>query len=135
MQEEKLRFLGALSVFQDEHLLARTLKLVLTKEVRSQNLHLPIMRMALNPYGRKLVWPWLKKNWKQIVKKFGVGSPLINRVLGTTSVLYDSKKEPEIRNFFKLNPTLGTEMKLAQTLERLRIYSKFLERTRKEFLN
>ena len=135
MQEEKLRFLGALSVFQDEHLLARTLKLVLTKEVRSQNLHLPIMRMALNPYGRKLVWPWLKKNWKQIVKKFGVGSPLINRVLGTISVLYDSKKEPEIRNFFKLNPTPGTEMKLAQTLERLRIYSKFLERTRKEFLN
>lgn len=134
MQEEKLRFLGALSVFQDEHLLARTLKLVLTKEVRSQNLHLPIMRMSSNPYGRKLVWPWLKKNWKQIVKKFGVGSPLINRVLGTISVLYDSKKEQEIRNFFKLNPTPGTEMKLAQTLERLRIYSKFLERTRKEFL-
>jgi len=135
MQEEKLRFLGALSTFQDERLLARTLKFVLTKEVRSQNLHLPIMRMATNPYGRKLVWPWVKKNWKQIVKKFGVGSPLINRVLGTISAVYDSKKEPEIRRFFKLHPMPGTEMKLAQTLERLRIYSSFLERTRKEFLN
>ena len=135
MQEEKLRFLGALAAFQDERLLARTLKLVLTKEVRSQNLHLPIMRIASNPYGRILVWPWLKKNWKHIVKKFGIGSPLINRVLGTTTALYDGKKEPEIRKFFKLNPTPGTEMKLAQTLERLRIYSKFLERTRKEFLN
>ena len=135
MQEEKLRFLGALSSFQDERLLGRTLKLVLTKEVRSQNLHLPIMRMASNPYGRKLVWPWIKKNWKQIVKKFGVGSPLINRVLGTISVMYDNKKEQEIRRFFKLNPTPGTEMKLAQTLERLGIYSNLLERTRKEFLN
>jgi tricorn protease interacting factor F2/3 len=135
MQEEKLRFLGALAAFQDEHLLARTLKFVLTKEVRSQNLYLPIMRVASNPYGRKLVWPWVKKNWKQLVKKFGVGSPLINRVLGTVSVIYDSKKEQEIRHFFKLNPTPGTEMKLAQTLERLRIYSKFLDRTRKEFLN
>jgi tricorn protease interacting factor F2/3 len=93
------------------------------------------MRVASNPYGRKLVWPWVKKNWKQLVKKFGVGSPLINRVLGTVSVIYDSKKEQEIRHFFKLNPTPGTEMKLAQTLERLRIYSKFLDRTRKEFLN
>lgn len=134
MQEEKLRFLGALSNFHDERLLARTLKFVLTKDVRSQNLHLPIMRVAANPYGRKLVWPWVKKNWKQIVKKFGVGSPLINRVVGTISVVYDSKKEPEIRRFFKLHPAPGTEMKLAQTLERLRIYSKFLERTRKEFL-
>lgn len=135
MQEEKLRFLGALAAFQDEHLLARTLKFVLTKEVRPQNLHLPVMRIASNPFGRRLVWPWVKKNWKQIVKKFGAGSPLINRVLGTISVIYDSKKEPEIRQFFKLNPTPGTEMKLAQTLERLRIYSKFLERAREEFLN
>ena len=135
MQEEKLRFLSALSSFQDEKLLARTLKFVLTKEVRSQNLHLPIMRMASNPYGRKLVWPWVKKNWKKIVKKFGVGSPLINRVVGSITVVHDRKKEPEIRLFFKANPTPGTEMKLAQTLERIRIYSKFLERTRKEFLD
>lgn len=133
MQEEKLRFLGALSTFQDELLLARTLKFALTKEVRSQNLHLPIMRVAANPYGRKLVWPWIKKNWKQIVKKFGVGSPLINRVVGSITIVYDHKKEPEIRHFFKLHPTPGTEMKLAQTLERIRIYSKFLERMRKEF--
>jgi len=133
MQEEKLRFLGALSTFQDKRLLARTLKFVLTKEVRSQNLHLPIMRVAANPYGRKLVWPWVQKNWKQIVKKFGVGSPLINRVVGSIAVVYDNKKEPEIRRFFKMHPTPGTQMKLAQTLERIRIYSKFLERTRKEF--
>ena len=135
MQEEKLRFLGALSSFQDDRLLARSLQFALSKEVRSQNLHLPIMRVAANPYGRNLVWPWVKKNWKQIVEKFGVGSPLINRVVGTVSVVYDSKKEPEIRHFFKQHPAPGTEMKLAQTLERIRIYSKFLERTRKEFLD
>jgi tricorn protease interacting factor F2/3 len=48
-------------------------------------------------------------------------------------VVYDSKKESEIRRFFKQHHTPGTQMKLAQTLERIRIYSKFLERTRKEF--
>ncbi len=133
MQEEKLRFLGALASFQDESFLVRTLKFVLTKEVRSQNLHLPIMRLSTNPYGRRLVWPWVKKNWKQIIGKFGIGSPLINRVVSTVSVMYDSKKEPEIRRFFELHPTPGIEMKLAQTLERMRIYSNFLERTRKEF--
>ncbi|HSB57591.1 MAG TPA: M1 family metallopeptidase [Nitrosopumilaceae archaeon] len=133
MQEEKLRFLGALASFQDESLLMKTLKFVLTKEVRSQNLHLPIMRISSNPYGRKFVWPWIKKNWKQIVSKFGIGSPLINRVVGTVSANYDGKKELEIRRFFELHPTPGIEMKLEQTIERMRIYSNFLERTRKEF--
>ncbi len=133
MQEEKIRFLGALSSFKDEKLLARSLKFALSKEVRSQNLHMSIMRVAGNPYGRKLVWPWVKNNWRQIIKKFGTASPLINRVIGSLSVVYDRKKEPEIKRFFKQNPTPGTEMKLAQTLERIRIYSKFLERTRKEF--
>lgn len=135
MQEEKLRFLGALCSFQDEKLIAKALKFALSKEVRSQHLHIPIMRAAGNPYGRKLVWSWVKKNWKNIVKKFGVGSPLLNRVVGTISVVYDRKKEPEIRQFFKQHPAPGTEMKIAQTLERIRIHSRFLENTRKEFLN
>ncbi|HSD05194.1 MAG TPA: M1 family metallopeptidase [Nitrosopumilaceae archaeon] len=134
MQEEKLRFLGALCSFQDEKLLAKALRFALSRDVRSQHLHLPVMRVAGNPYGRSLVWPWVKKNWKTIVKKFGVGSPLLNRVIGSTSAVYDGKKESEIRQFFKKHPTPGTEMKLAQTLERIRIHSKFLNGARKEFL-
>ena len=133
MQEEKLRFLGALCSFQDENLLAKSLQFALSKEVRSQNFHVPVMRVSGNPYGRKLIWPWIKKNWKKIVKKFGVGSPLINRVIATIGVVYDSRKESEIRKFFLQHTTPGTEMKLAQTLERIRIHSKFLDRTRKEF--
>ena len=34
-------------------------------EVRSQNMQLPIMKIAANPYGEEILWPWLKKNWAE----------------------------------------------------------------------
>ena len=132
-QEEKIRFLGALSSFKDEKLLLESLKFSLSKEVRSQDMRTPIARVANNPYGKDLVWPWMKKNWKVIIGKFGTGSPLLNRIIGNISVVSDRQKEREIMTFFRTNKVPGTEMKLAQTLERIRINSKFLERTRQEF--
>lgn len=132
-QEEKLRFLGALCSFKDEKLLTMALDFSQSKEVRSQNMHMPIMRTAANPYGKPILWPWLKKNWKSIRKKVGPGSPLLNRIVSSISAVSDSSKEQEIRQFFKWNPTPGTERTLEQTLERIRIHSAMLERIGQEF--
>ncbi len=134
-QEEKIRFLGALCSFKDERLLLDTLKLSQSKEVRSQNMHLPIMRIAANPYGKRILWPWLKKNWKSLRVKVGAGSPLLNRIISSISAVSDASMEKEIRQFFRANPTPGTERTLEQTLERMRIHSALIQRIRKEFPN
>jgi tricorn protease interacting factor F2/3 len=133
--EEKLRFLGAMCGFKDAKLLKKTLDFSQTAEVRSQNMQLPIMRIASNPYGKKILWPWLKKNWKKLNKKVGHGNPLFNRIVASISSVADDSMEKEIKNFFKKNPTPGTERTQSQTLERIRINSKFLRRMRKEFQN
>lgn len=132
-QEEKLRFLGALCSFKDERLLKNTLDFSQSKEVRSQNMHIPIMKVAANPYGKKILWPWLKKNWKTLRKKVGPGSPLLNRIVASISQVADTSMEKEIRRFFKSNPTPGTERTLEQTLERIRIHTALLQRMRQEF--
>ncbi|MDE1872487.1 MAG: M1 family metallopeptidase [Thaumarchaeota archaeon] len=132
-QEEKIRFLGSLSNFKEERLLAKTLAFALSREVRTQNLFMPVARMVANPYGKELVWPWIKKNWKGLVKKFGVGNPLLNRIIGSVSVMADLEKEKEVSSFFAKHHVPGTEMKLAQSLERIRIHAKFLKNVRKEF--
>ena len=131
--EEKLRFLGAMCGFQDQKLLEKSLNFSQTPEVRSQNMQLPIMKVAANPYGKKILWPWLKKNWKKINKKVGHGNPLFNRIVASISLVADDSMEKEIRQFFKKNPTPGTERTQAQTLERIRINSKFLRNMQKEF--
>ena len=131
--EEKLRFLGALCGFQNKKLLLKSLDFSQTSEVRSQNMQLPIMKVAGNPYGDLVLWPWLKKNWKKINKKVGHGNPLFNRIVASISAVADDSMEKEIKIFFKNNPTPGTERTQTQTLERIRINSKFLRRMRKEF--
>ncbi len=132
-QEEKMRLLGALCSFKDEKLLLRTLEFSQTDEVRSQNMQLPIMRIAANPYGRKILWPWLKRNWKKIGKKIGHGNPLLNRIVASLSLVADRNMEGQIRRFFSDNPAPGTERTLEQTLERVRINGDFLDRARREF--
>ena len=131
--EEKLRFLGAMCGFQDKKLLLKALDFSQTSEVRSQNMQLPIMKIAANPYGEKVLWPWLKKNWKKINKKVGHGNPLFNRIVASIAGVADDSMEKEIKQFFKNNPTPGTERTQTQTLERIRINSKFLRNMRKEF--
>ncbi len=131
--EEKLRFLGAMCGFKDQKLLRKSLDYSQTSNVRSQNMQLPIMKVAANPYGKKVLWPWLKKNWKKINKKVGHGNPLFNRIVASISLVADDSMEKEIKQFFRKNPTPGTERTQAQTLERIRINSKFLRNMKKEF--
>ncbi len=132
-QEEKVRLLGSLAAFKDKRLLVKTLAFALSKEVRTQNLFVPVARMVANPHGKELVWPWIRANWKVLVKKFGVGNPLLNRIVGSVSVMADLEKEREVRAFFARHGVPGIEMKLAQSLERIRIHARFLENARKEF--
>ncbi|VVC06012.1 Leucyl aminopeptidase [uncultured archaeon] len=132
-QEEKVRFLGALANFKDEKLLRKTLAFTLSKEVRSQNLFVPVSKMIANPHGKDLVWPWIKKNWKVLVKRFGVGNPLLNKIIGSVSVMTEMRNEKEVRLYFSKHHVPGTEMKLAQSMERIRINSKFLHNARSEF--
>ncbi len=132
-QEQKTRFLGALSSFKDPKLLLKTLDFSQSKNVRSQNMHIPIIRISGNQYGKKILWPWLKKNWKGLRIKVGVGSPLLNRVVSSISAVADYSMQGEIKQFFQKNPTPGTEMTLSQTLERIRIHHQFIKRLRAEF--
>lgn len=132
-QEEKMRFLSAMCSFKDPKLLLKTLRFSQTNEVRSQNMHLPIVQTATNPYGKKILWPWLKQNWRRIRVKVGVGSPLLNRIVASISAVANDKMENQIRSFFRSNQTPGTERTLEQTVERIRINSAFIKRIRQEY--
>ena len=134
LQEEKIRFLMAMCNFKQKNLLLKTLALSLTPEVRSQNIRVPIMGVSANIYGSDILWPWLKNNWKKLVRRFGVGNPLANRIVASIGGVIDDKQEKDVRKFFKKMPLPGTERVIEQTLERVRIRSKFLRSIRAEFV-
>ena len=133
LQEEKIRFLVAMCNFKQKNILLKTLNLALTSEVRSQNIRVPIMGVSANIHGSTVLWPWLKSHWKKLVRKFGVGNPLANRIVASVGSVIDDRQEKDVRNFFKRNPLPGTERVIEQTLERVRIRSNFLRRIKAEF--
>ena len=77
----------------------------------------------------------VKEKLENINKKVGHGNPLFNRIVASITGVADDSMENEIKLFFKNNPTPGTERTQSQTLERIRINSKFLRTMRKEFKN
>lgn len=133
--EEKIRFLGAVSSSGDKTLLKNLLDFAMTPAVRPQNVHLPVMRIAANPHGKKILWPWLRQNWKTLKHKIGHGNPLVNRIISSIPSAVDPSMEQEVRRFFRENPSPGAERTQTQVLERIRINYNFLKSVRREFKN
>ena len=132
-QEEKARVLSALCSFGDASLLRRTLEFSRTREVRSQNMHLPIMRVAANPHGRTVLWPWLKKHWTGLSGKVGKGNPLLARVVSSVGMVTEPSGEAQVRRFFKSHPVPGTERALNQAMERMRARARLRKLAEREF--
>ena len=133
-QEEKTMFLSAMCATTSVQLLRKTLDYSQTRHVRSQNMHIPVMRIAANPYGSSLVWPWVKKNWSGISNKVGRGNPLLSRIISTVAISsIDSKIAIDLGNFFSRRKVPGTERTVKQTAEGIRINSGLYERMKREF--
>ena len=132
-QEEKVRVLSAMCSFGDESLLRRTLDFSRTPAVRSQNMHLPVMRVAANPRGKKVLWPWLKKHWTELSGKVGRGNPLLARVVSSVGAVTEPSGEAQVRRFFKSHPVPGTERALDQAMERMRARARLRESAEREF--
>ena len=89
------------------------------------------------PYRAGHIWPYMAGHiwyWKKLVGRFGVGNPLANRIVASIGSVIDDKQEKDVRKFFKRMPLPGTERVIEQTLERVRIRSKFLRSIRAEFV-
>ena len=121
----------ALCGFKGMKLLNRTLDLALSKEVRLQDIFLPPMGVSSNPYGRDLVWQWIKENWKEIKSKSGAAKNILNTIVESVGSSANKDTEIDMIRFFKKSPAPEIEMALAQTLENIRINYKFLESIRK----
>ena len=140
-QEESVRILGGgLASLGDAAQLRRSLDFALGRRVRSQNVHVVVVRAAASPRGAGVVWPWVRSNWADVAAKVGRGNPLLSRIV---SCLSQPGAAPggsrgrrdhygEVEAFLARNGVPGTERAVEQTLERMRVSSAFLERARSE---
>ena len=133
LQEEKMRFVGALCNFSDSSLLRETLERSLDEShVRSQDTIRVMVGVASNHAGRELAWEFLKDNWAEFDRRYGEGGFAIMRLVSISSVFTTEEKRREVQEFFEANPVPAAERTIRQGLERMAINIAWLEKNRED---
>ncbi len=120
LQEERNRIGGALCQFKQVSLIKKTLKFILSSEVRDQDAPLLLAASASNNYARDLTWKFIKDNWKLLYDRYSGGHTCSRMITDTTSDFDTNEDAKDIEKFFKKNKAAGMERVIAQVLERIR---------------
>ncbi|MDQ6782278.1 MAG: M1 family metallopeptidase [Actinomycetota bacterium] len=84
--QEKMRYLHALGGFEDPALLARSLELCMSDEVRNQDGPFLVGSIMATRTGSALAWEWVEANWDRIIERFP-NNLLIRMLEGITGLV------------------------------------------------
>ncbi|KAJ6808349.1 aminopeptidase M1-like [Iris pallida] len=126
--QEKVRILGSLVSCPDPEIVLEALNFLLTPEVRNQD---AVYGLRVSWNGRETAWKWLKENWEYISKTWA-GSLLTSFISSIVSPFSSDEKAEEIESFFSSRITPSITRTLKQSIERVKINSKWLESIRND---
>jgi len=131
LHEERLRALRALGYTQNTNLIARTLDLSLTEEVRSQDLMYVTIGCISHRVGREMAWKFLQDHFVEFDKRLSGAAMLWDRVIGYTIAGFTSEERAqEIEKFFKEHPVPNADRTIKQSLETIRANAKWVANNR-----
>jgi puromycin-sensitive aminopeptidase len=117
--QDKIRYLDALAFSADPALLARTLDLALTDEVRSQDAGFLIAYVMSNRAGGRLAWKWLERRWPEVKARIPPG--LVARIFESIVSLVDPEVAAEVHRFLDSHEIPQAGPRLDQLAERMDI--------------
>ena len=128
LQEEHIRLLLSLARFASPDLLQETLDRSLTDDVRSQDTITVVTAVAGNLHGRELAWSFVKDRWEEFDRRYGSGGFGLMRLVSICGAFADAGKLADVESFFQEHPVPAAERTLRQSLERIQLNIRWLER-------
>ena len=132
LQEEHIRLLLSLARFASPDLLQETLERSLSDDVRSQDTITVVTAVAGNLRGRDLAWSFVKDHWEEFDRRYGGGGFGLMRLVSTCGIFVDAEKLADVESFFQEHPAPAAERTIRQSLERIRLNIRWLERNNAE---
>ncbi len=117
--QEEQRFLGSLTAFRDKELLDRSIKLMMSEHVRTQDAPYIFAALLRNDVCGETAWDYMREHWGEMVKAFPENG--VVRMIGGVESLDSAELEAEVRKFFEKHPVKQGEMATAQMLEQLSV--------------
>lgn len=117
--QEELRFLGALTAFRDEKLLARTVEKCLSEHIRTQDAPSIYSALFSNEEADQLAWDFFMANFDKMEKAYPQSGFV--RLCAAASSLDEPQLEKSVRELFATRKVKSGDMAIAQMLEQLEI--------------
>ena len=130
LHEEKIRLQASWARFTDPTILKQALDLTLSDEVRSQDTVLLVTAFAGNKDARALTWAFIKDNWAEFDRRYGGGGFAVMRLVSATGGFTRQEERNEVEAFFKEHPAPAATRTIQQSLERIGLNIRWLERNR-----
>jgi aminopeptidase 2 len=121
--EEKIRLLEAMMSFKDTSLVAKSLGLALSGEVKRQDIGSMILSATANPDARDLIWKWMTLNIGRLSKLYE-GTGRLSRILLSAIPILGMGRAQEVEMFFRENMILEAKNGIESGIERLKIYER-----------
>ena len=114
--QEQLRFLFAMSEFDDPALILETCQFAMSQSVKSQNAPFLLARCLAARKNGRIAWNFIKGNWESAVSLFPSNS--IIRMVDPVRYLNTPDRVRDAQAFFAANPIPQAAKTLEQILER-----------------
>lgn len=125
--EEKIRLLNAMMSFKETSLIALSLGLALSGEVKRQDVGSIILAGAANPDAKDLTWIWLKVNIGRLLK-LHEGTGRLSQILLSVIPILGIGRVEEVERFFKENEIPQAKKGIEAGIERLKIYERLVKK-------
>ncbi len=121
-----LRSLGRAS---SPELIERTLALPFGKEVKEQDVHMPLSALRTHPEGIEALFKWMTINWEELNIKLPAALTILGALVTIcTSSFTKPKQKKRVEEFFAARSTKGFAMGLAQSLDTIQAKANWIAR-------
>lgn len=125
----RISLLGTMGRFRTPELIERYLKMALSKDVRPQDIYIPLAWSFRNREGRDLAWAWVQENWDEFVRRYGDGGKMLDRFPHYAASAYAThEKAAEIKDFFESHPHPSTSRATPQAVEGVELKADWADR-------
>jgi puromycin-sensitive aminopeptidase len=91
-----------------------------------------VAAVAAQRHGRELAWEFVKANWAEFDRRYGSGGFGVMRLVGITGAFTTLERAQDVEEFFQTHPAPAAQRTIQQSLERIRLNVKWLERNGRE---
>lgn len=130
LQEERNRLFVGLASFRRPELLQRSLEMLFSDDVRSQDIYIYLRPLGANPFAAQITWRFAKERWNEFCRVYEKGRLLAETIPAICSGLSTLEDEADVRSFFEVHPVPDATRTIKQVLESIRISAKLYSRER-----